>query len=63
MPTQQFFSYIMARTILFSMKRRIGCVMVSVFASVQYIVGLSPDRVKPNIIKLVFVASPPSMQH
>ena len=34
----------------------IGVVTVEVFAS-------SPDRIKPNTMKLVFVASPISMQH
>ena len=43
---------------------RIGGVVVSVLAMrVQYIVGLSPNRVKPKTMKLVFVASLLSMQH
>ena len=42
---------------------RIGGVMVSVLASSAVDVGLSPSRVKPRIMKLVFVASPLSTQH
>jgi hypothetical protein len=34
-----------------------------VIVSVRYIVGLSPDRVKPKIKELVFVASVLSTQH
>jgi len=37
--------------------------LVSVLASSAVIVGLSPGRVKPKNIKLVFVASPLSTQH
>ena len=41
----------------------IGGVMVSASPGVGYIVCLNPDRVKSKTIKLVFVASPLSMQH
>ena len=41
----------------------IGGVMVSMLTSMWKIVGLSPGRVKPKTIKLVFVASPLSTQH
>jgi hypothetical protein len=37
--------------------------MVSVLASSAVDRGFDPDRVKPKTIKLVFVASPLSMQH
>ena len=37
--------------------------MVSVLASGVVDRGLNPGRVKPKTIKLVFVASPLSMQH
>jgi hypothetical protein len=39
---------------------RIGGVMVSVLATIM---GSSPSRVKPEIIKLIFVASLVSIQH
>jgi hypothetical protein len=48
--------------ILFS-EDRIGGVMVSVHISSAVDRGSSPDRVKPKIIKSVFVASPLSTQH
>jgi hypothetical protein len=41
----------------------IGSVMVSVLASSAVDRGFDPDQVKPKTIKLVFVASPLSMQH
>ena len=41
---------------------RIGGVMVSVLASSEIDCGFSADPVKPMTIKLVFVASPLSMQ-
>ena len=37
--------------------------MVSVLASSAVDRGFDPDQVKPKTIKLVFVASPLSMQH
>ena len=44
-------------------KHRIGGVMVTVLASSAQIVCLSPGRVKPRTMQLVFVASPLSTQH
>jgi hypothetical protein len=41
----------------------IGGVMVSVLAASAYIMGPSPDRVKPKTIQLVFVPTPLSTQH
>jgi hypothetical protein len=41
----------------------IGGVMVSVLASSSVDLGSTPGRVLPKIIKLVFVASPGSMQY
>jgi hypothetical protein len=42
---------------------RISGVMVNVLALSAVDRGFEPDRVKPKTIKLVFVASPLSMQH
>jgi hypothetical protein len=44
-------------------KKRIAGVMVSVLASSTVDLGSSPGRVKPNAIKLVFVASPLSNRY
>jgi hypothetical protein len=46
-----------------SVLNRIGGVMVSVLASSAVDLGLSPVRVEPKNIKLVFVASLQCMQH
>jgi len=48
----------------FSVKQnRIGGIMVNVVASSAVDRGSSPGQIKPKTIKLVFVASPLSMQH
>jgi hypothetical protein len=46
-----------------TLSNRINGVVVSVLTSNVVIMGSSPDRVKPKIIELVFVASPVSTQH
>jgi len=40
-----------------------GTLLLACSPPVRYIVGSSHDLVKPKTIKLVFVASPLSMQH